>query len=240
MTYNFEPIIIKNKFALLTNERLIDQIIPAGAYKYDLRSGDETDFCTIEKNVTVNHSGTILTFTPFEFEDEKDYIELDEDSSPNFYIESFESFSATDQSSIDIELTPDTAVMLFTEQSKNKETTTVFFTTKPIIEKYCKTPFDKIMKSYSNAMAETILFAMKFETENNIGFTVDAEEIFEPLWVTMKVEGRFIAKVFAKNTETAIEQANTKYQHADFGELADIDSEAIIVEDEKANFIWEK
>ena len=82
--------------------------------------------------------------------------------------------------------------------------------------------------------------SMKFETENNIGFTVDAEEIFEPLWVTMKVEGRFIAKVFAKNTETAIEQANTKYQHADFGELADIDSEAIIVEDEKANFIWEK
>ena len=89
-------------------------------------------------------------------------------------------------------------------------------------------------------MAETILFAMKFETENNIGFTVDAEEIFEPLWVTMKVEGRFIAKVFAKNTETAIEQANTKYQHADFGELADIDSEAIIVEDEKGNFVWSK
>ena len=240
MTYNFEPIIIKNKFALLTNERLIDQIIPAGAYKYDLRSGDETDFCTIEKNVTVNHSGTILTFTPFEFEDEKDYIELDEDSSPNFYVESFESFSATDQSSIDIELTPDTAVMLFTKQFRNKETTTVFFTTRSIIEKYCKTPFDKIIKSYSHAMAETILFAMKFETENNIGFTVDAEEIFEPLWVTMKVEGRFIAKVFAKNTETAIEQANTKYQHADFGELADIDSEAIIVEDEKGNFVWSK
>ena len=240
MTYNFEPIIIKNKFALLTNERLIDQIIPAGAYKYDLRSGDETDFCTIEKNVTVNHSGTILTFTPFEFEDEKDYIELDEDSSPNFYVESFKSFSATDQSSIDIELTPDTAVMLFTEQSKNKETTTVFFTTKPIIEKYCKTPFDKIMKSYSNSLAKTILSATQFESENKTGFTIDAKEIFEPLWVTMKVEGRFIATVFARNAEAAIDQAVKQYQDADFGELEDIDSEAIIVEDEKGNFVWSK
>ena len=240
MTYNFEPIIVNDKFALFTNDRIPDELVPVGTYKYDLRGGDETDFCTIERHVGVNHSGTILTFAPFEFENDKNYIELDEDSSPNFYVESFETFPTADQSSIDVDLTPDTVIMLFARQFKNKETTTVFFTTKSIVGKYCKTPFDEIMKSYSNTMAETILFAMKFETETNIGFTVDAEEILEPLWVTMKIEGRFIAKVFARNAETAIEQATKQYQDADFGTLEDIDGDAIIIEDKKGNFIWEK
>ena len=240
MEYNFQPIIVNDKFALFTNDRIPDELVPTGTYKYDLRGGDETDFCTIERHVGVNHSGTILTFAPFEFKNGKNYIELDDDSSPNFYVESFETFATADQSSIDVDLTPDTVIMLFARQFKNKETTTVFFTTKSIVEKYCKTPFDKIIKSYSNTLAETILFAMKSETENNIGFTVDAEEILEPLWVTMKIEGRFIAKVFARNAKTAIEQANTKYQHADFGELTDIDGDAIIIEDEQGNFIWSK
>ena len=50
-------------------------------------------------------------------------------------------------------------------------------TKKSIVEKYSKTPFDELMKSYSNSLAETILFATTSETENNIGFTVNAEEM---------------------------------------------------------------
>lgn len=177
MEYNFQPIIVNDKFALFTNDRIPDELIPANTYKYDLRGGDETDFCTIEKHVTVNHSGTILTFTPFEFENGKDYIELDEDSSPNFYVESFETFPTADQNSIDVDLTPDTVVMLSTRRLRNKDTAAVFFTKKSIVEKYNKTPFDELMKSYSNSLAETILFATTSETENNIGFTVNAEEM---------------------------------------------------------------
>lgn len=83
MKKTFELITICGKTALFTNDRVKPELVPKEMYKYDLRGGDEEAFCTIEKKVIVNHSGTILTTEPFDFGD-KDYIELDDDNSPDF------------------------------------------------------------------------------------------------------------------------------------------------------------
>lgn len=58
--------------------------------------------------------------------------------------------------------------------------------------------------------------------------------------VTMRVEGRFITTVYAKSTEEALKEANSAYCDADFGELRDVDGEAIIIEDADGNYVWEK
>lgn len=58
--------------------------------------------------------------------------------------------------------------------------------------------------------------------------------------VTMKIEGRFITTVYAKSQEEALEEADSAYCDADFGELRDVDGEAIIMEDEDGNYVWEK
>jgi hypothetical protein len=52
-------------------------------YCYHLRHNDNGEFFTIEKNVAVNHSGSIVTKEPIDLKS-KGYIVLDEDSSPNF------------------------------------------------------------------------------------------------------------------------------------------------------------
>ena len=59
-------------------------------------------------------------------------------------------------------------------------------------------------------------------------------------YVTYKVEARYIAEVEADSLEEAMNKAEEEYIDADFGEAEDIDGEAIIVEDESGNFIWEK
>ena len=59
-------------------------------------------------------------------------------------------------------------------------------------------------------------------------------------YVTYKFEARYIAEVEADSLEEALKDANFAYIDADFGEAEDIDGEAIIVEDENGNFIWEK
>lgn len=59
-------------------------------------------------------------------------------------------------------------------------------------------------------------------------------------YVTYKVESRYIAEVEADNLKEAIEKAESEYIDADFGVAEDIDGEAIIVEDENGNYIWEK
>lgn len=59
-------------------------------------------------------------------------------------------------------------------------------------------------------------------------------------YVTYKVEARYVAEVEAKSLEEAMKKAELEYLDADFGEGYDIDGEAIIVEDESGNFIWEK
>lgn len=59
-------------------------------------------------------------------------------------------------------------------------------------------------------------------------------------YVTYKVEARYIAKVEADNLEEAMKKAESEYMDADFGVAEDIDGEAIIVEDENENYVWEK
>ena len=80
---SYELIEILDKPALFSNGRISQSDLSEGLYKYDLRSGDETDFTALEKSVMVNHAGTVILKEPLEFGD-RDYIPLDEDSSPNF------------------------------------------------------------------------------------------------------------------------------------------------------------
>lgn len=58
-------------------------------------------------------------------------------------------------------------------------------------------------------------------------------------YVTMKVEGRFIANVLAETIKEAKELAVSEYENADFGKLEDIDGDCIIVEDADGNYVWE-
>ena len=60
--------------------------------------------------------------------------------------------------------------------------------------------------------------------------------------VTYRVDGRFYAFVDADSVEEAIDKSKEQYYGAIFGELRDIDGEAIIVEDayEEGNILWEK
>ena len=59
-------------------------------------------------------------------------------------------------------------------------------------------------------------------------------------FITYKIEARYIAEVNADSLEKAMEIAESKFLDADFGAAEDIDGEAIIVEDEKGNYVWEK
>ena len=59
-------------------------------------------------------------------------------------------------------------------------------------------------------------------------------------YVTYRIDARYIAEVEADNLEEAMKIAESEYIDADFGVAEDIDSEAIIVEDENGNFVWEQ
>lgn len=59
-------------------------------------------------------------------------------------------------------------------------------------------------------------------------------------YVTYKIEARYIAEVEADSLEEAKKKAEDEYISADFGEAEDIDGDAIIVEDENGNYVWEK
>lgn len=58
-------------------------------------------------------------------------------------------------------------------------------------------------------------------------------------YVTMKVEGRFVVRVFAETVKEAKELAISEYTDADFGELEDIDGDCIIVENVHGDILWE-
>lgn len=59
-------------------------------------------------------------------------------------------------------------------------------------------------------------------------------------YVTYKIDARYIAEVEAENIEEAKKKAEGKFLDANFGDAEDIDGEAIIVEDENGNYVWEK
>ena len=82
--HDFEVIEIAGQTALFTNDRLTPADIPKGTYCYGLRQSDDSEhFCTIEKNVTVNHGGTVITKEPIDL-GEKGFISLTNDTEPNF------------------------------------------------------------------------------------------------------------------------------------------------------------
>ena len=76
---SFDLIEVLDKTVLFTNLRIDRNTVPDGLYCYDLRHGDSDDSepCSIEKNVLVNHMGTIISKEPFEFGD-KDYVSLED------------------------------------------------------------------------------------------------------------------------------------------------------------------
>lgn len=59
-------------------------------------------------------------------------------------------------------------------------------------------------------------------------------------YVTYKIDARYIAEVEADNLEEAMKKGQYEYYDADFGVARDIDAEAIMVEDEYGNFVFEK
>lgn len=59
-------------------------------------------------------------------------------------------------------------------------------------------------------------------------------------YVTYKIDARYIAEIEAENIEEAKKKAEGKFLDANFGDAEDIDGEAIIVEDENGNYVWEK
>lgn len=79
----FEIIEIEGKTALFTNSRMIDADVPKGLYCYHLRHGDDGNFCTLEKNITVNHAGTVIVKEPIEL-GENGCISLNNENAPNF------------------------------------------------------------------------------------------------------------------------------------------------------------
>lgn len=80
----YELIELFGKPALFTNDRLTDADIPNNLYCYHLRESDDgTQFSTIEPQVKVNHSGSVITDEPIDFGD-AGYIEFTDDNYPNF------------------------------------------------------------------------------------------------------------------------------------------------------------
>ena len=69
--------------ALFSDTRLKKNEIPEGLYRYELRDRGDGEFCTVEKEVVVNHAGTLLMKEPLDL-GENGYIELDNETGLNF------------------------------------------------------------------------------------------------------------------------------------------------------------
>ena len=59
-------------------------------------------------------------------------------------------------------------------------------------------------------------------------------------YVTFAVDARFVAEIEANDIEEAIDLATDRFCDADFGDAEDIEGDAIIVENESGNFVWER
>ncbi len=78
-----EVIEIFGHTALFSNDRIAGKDVPEGLYKYELRDGDDGYFATVEKQVAVNHGGTVLTNKPLQLE-KGEYQVFGEETYPNF------------------------------------------------------------------------------------------------------------------------------------------------------------
>lgn len=92
--HEFELIEICGKHALFSDDRLPADEIPEGLYKYELRSGDEHIYATLEEKVGVNFSGTILSKVPFDLGSDE-YIDLLEQ--PDDYPDFLDEYMGTDE-----------------------------------------------------------------------------------------------------------------------------------------------
>ena len=59
-------------------------------------------------------------------------------------------------------------------------------------------------------------------------------------YVTYKIDARYIAEVEADSLDEAMDKAEEAYCDANFGDSYDIEGDAIIVEDENGNYVWER
>lgn len=84
---DFDVVEMCGQLALYVDASINPNDIPEGLYKYEFRHGDEEYFSTLEKNVFVNHSGTLITRKPIDL-GKLDYLSLNLDTSPNFIGES--------------------------------------------------------------------------------------------------------------------------------------------------------
>lgn len=80
---DFEVVEVEGQLALYVDARINQEDLPDGLYKYSFRHDEENYYSTLERNVLVNNSGTLITRKPIDLGD-KGYLVLDEDSSPNF------------------------------------------------------------------------------------------------------------------------------------------------------------
>ena len=87
----YELIELFDKPALFTNDRITDADIPKGMYCYHLRHGDDGNFEAVEKRVTVNHAGSVVTKEPIDLGD-KGYISFSDKTLPHFTGESMSLF----------------------------------------------------------------------------------------------------------------------------------------------------
>lgn len=81
MSEEFEVIEVCGQTALYVDARVSK--VPPGIYKYEMRHGDDEYFCSLERFVVVNFSGTVMTKEPIDL-GRDDRIDFDEDTSPNF------------------------------------------------------------------------------------------------------------------------------------------------------------
>lgn len=87
---DLELIEFAGQTAAFTEFRITDADIMKGLHSYHLRHDDDGNFCALEKCVTVNHGGTIITKEPIDL-GENGFIPINEDNYPNFLGETISS-----------------------------------------------------------------------------------------------------------------------------------------------------
>ncbi len=76
----FDPVELFNRPALFTNERVDRETVPEGLFAYDIRHGDDDGRAvTVEKTVSINHMGTLITAQALTF-GQNGYIPLTEEN----------------------------------------------------------------------------------------------------------------------------------------------------------------
>lgn len=77
MEGTYDPVSLLGRPALFTCLRVDRGTVPDGLFAYDIRHGDNGNAATVEKNVGVNHMGTVILSEQIDF-GKKDYISLND------------------------------------------------------------------------------------------------------------------------------------------------------------------